>query len=245
MSIYTKLMNVQNELKVPKNNTNTFGNYKFRNAEDILEALKPLLKNHNATVIITDDVVMVGDRYYIKATVKFIDTETGETIETSALAREEENKLRKSLRRIEELVEQYQVEEIVLGFPKNMNNTIGERAEKSRAFAERLSERTGLPTELWDERLTTVAAERVLMESGVRREHRKEYVDKIFVDEAVNELQTIQDMLRWSVSRFSAANIWYGHGTDNPWDEAVQLVLPSLYLPLDIPEVPVKLMVFR
>ena len=60
-------------------------------------------------------------------------------------------------------------------------------------------------------------------------------MDKIFVDEAVNELQTIQDMLRWSVSRFSAANIWYS-GTDNPWDEAVQLVLPSLYLPLDIPE---------
>ena len=56
-------------------------------------------------------------------------------------------------------------------------------------------------------------------------------MDKIFVDEAVNELQTIQDMLRWSVSRFSAANIWYGHGTDNPWDEAVQLVLPSLYPP--------------
>jgi ribosomal protein L3 glutamine methyltransferase len=49
----------------------------------------------------------------------------------------------------------------------------------------------------------------------------EEYVDKIFVDEAVNELQTIQDMLRWSVSRFSAANIWYGHGTDNPWDEAI------------------------
>ena len=92
MSIYTKLMNVQNELKVPKNNTNTFGNYKFRNAEDILEALKPLLKKHNVTVIITDDVVMVGDRYYIKATVKFIDTETGEMIETSALAREEETK---------------------------------------------------------------------------------------------------------------------------------------------------------
>ncbi len=61
-------------------------------------------------------------------------------------------------------------------------------------------------------------------------------VDKIFVDEAVNELHTIQDMLRWAVSRFSAANIWHGHGTDNPWDEAVQLVLPSLYLPLDIPE---------
>jgi len=61
-------------------------------------------------------------------------------------------------------------------------------------------------------------------------------VDKIFVDEAVNELHTIQDMLRWAVSRFSAAGIWYGHGTDNPWDEAVQLVLPTLWLPLDIPE---------
>jgi len=61
-------------------------------------------------------------------------------------------------------------------------------------------------------------------------------LDKIFVEEAVNELHTIQDMLRWAVSRFNAANIYYGHGTDNPWDEAVQLVLPSLFLPLDIPE---------
>ncbi|KGD72340.1 SAM-dependent methyltransferase [Tatumella morbirosei] len=61
-------------------------------------------------------------------------------------------------------------------------------------------------------------------------------MDKIFVDEAVNELHTIQDMLRWAVSRFSAADIWYGHGTDNPWDEAVQLVLPTLYLPPEIPE---------
>jgi ribosomal protein L3 glutamine methyltransferase len=61
-------------------------------------------------------------------------------------------------------------------------------------------------------------------------------LDKIFVDEAVSELHTIQDMLRWAVSRFNAANVYYGHGTDNPWDEAIQLVLPSLYLPLDIPE---------
>ncbi|MCY9848652.1 50S ribosomal protein L3 N(5)-glutamine methyltransferase [Pectobacterium jejuense] len=61
-------------------------------------------------------------------------------------------------------------------------------------------------------------------------------MDKIFVDEAVSELHTIQDMLRWAVSRFNAANVYYGHGTDNPWDESIQLVLPSLYLPLDIPE---------
>jgi len=61
-------------------------------------------------------------------------------------------------------------------------------------------------------------------------------LDKIFVDEAVGELHTIQDMLRWIVSRLNAANVYYGHGTDNPWDEAVQLVLPSVFLPLDIPE---------
>lgn len=93
--------------------------------------------------------------------------------------REEENKLRKSLRRIEELVKQYEVEELVLGFPKNMNNTIGERAEKSLQLKETLERRLGLPVVMWDERLTTVEANRTLMESGVRRENRGKYVDMI------------------------------------------------------------------
>lgn len=93
--------------------------------------------------------------------------------------RTSENKLRKTLARIEALIEEYQVSSIVLGFPKNMNNTIGERAEKSLAFKEMLERRTGLPVTLWDERLTTVEANRTLMESGVRRENRKEYVDMI------------------------------------------------------------------
>ena len=74
--------------------------------------------------------------------------------------RTSENKLRKTLARIEELVAEYEVTEIVLGFPKNMNNTIGERAEKSLAFKEMLERRTGLPVVMWDERLTTVAANR-------------------------------------------------------------------------------------
>lgn len=102
---------------------------------------------------------------------------TAQGIET--ITREEENKLRKSLRRIEELVEQYQVEEIVLGFPKNMNNTIGERAEKSLQLKETLERRLGLPVIMWDERLTTVEADRTLIEAGVRRENRKKYVDMI------------------------------------------------------------------
>lgn len=95
------------------------------------------------------------------------------------IRREEENKLRKSLRRVEELIQEYQVEEIVLGFPKNMNNTIGERAEKSLQLKEMLERRCGLPVTMWDERLTTVEANRTMMETGIRRENRSKYVDMI------------------------------------------------------------------
>ncbi len=93
--------------------------------------------------------------------------------------RTSENKLRQTLARIETLIREYGVTSIVLGFPKNMNNTIGDRAEKSLAFKEMLERRTGLPVVMWDERLTTVSAHRTLMEAGVRRENRKEYVDQL------------------------------------------------------------------
>ncbi len=93
--------------------------------------------------------------------------------------RKQENKLRQTLARIEELILEYEVEKIVLGFPKNMNDTEGERAEKSLALRDKLERRTGLPVVMWDERLSTVSAERTMMEAGIRREHRKEYVDKI------------------------------------------------------------------
>ncbi len=93
--------------------------------------------------------------------------------------RKSENKLRQTLARLEELIEEYQVEKIVLGYPKNMNNTVGERAEKSLEFKEMLERRTGLPVIMWDERLTTVEAHRTLIEGEVRREDRKLYVDKL------------------------------------------------------------------
>lgn len=102
---------------------------------------------------------------------------TAQGIET--IDRKEENKLRKTLARIEELAKEYQVETIVLGLPKNMNNTLGERAEKTLEFKEMLERRTGLPIVMWDERLTTIEAERTLIESNVRRENRKKYIDKI------------------------------------------------------------------
>ena len=102
---------------------------------------------------------------------------TAQGVET--VWRKQENKLRQTMARIEELISEYQVERIVLGYPKNMNNTVGERAVKSLEFKEKLEKRTGLPVVMWDERLTTVSANRVLMETGVRRENRKEHVDEI------------------------------------------------------------------
>ena len=102
---------------------------------------------------------------------------TAQGIET--IERKDESKLRKTCARIEELIAEYEVTEIVLGLPKNMNNTEGERVEKTKAFGEMLERRTGLPVHYWDERLTTVAAEQILIESGVRRENRKAVIDKV------------------------------------------------------------------
>lgn len=95
------------------------------------------------------------------------------------IRRKEENKLRQTHARIEELILQYGVAAIVLGLPKNMNATEGERVEKTMEFKANLERRTGLPVFMWDERLTTVAADRAMMEAGIRRENRKDYVDMI------------------------------------------------------------------
>ena len=102
---------------------------------------------------------------------------TAQGVET--IERKDENKLRKTCARIEELIAEYEITEIVLGLPKNMNNTEGERVEKTKAFGEMLERRTGLPVHYWDERLTTVAAEQILIESRVRRENRKAVIDKV------------------------------------------------------------------
>ena len=102
---------------------------------------------------------------------------TAQAVET--IWRKDENKLRKTCARIEELISEYEVERIVLGLPKHMNNDLGERAEKALAFGEMVKRRTGLEVVMWDERLTTVEAERTLIENNVRRENRKQYIDQI------------------------------------------------------------------
>ena len=86
--IYAALMAVQAELKSPKGQHNSFGNYDYRSAEDIIEAVKPLLKDNGLFLTMSDDIVQIGDRYYVKATVSVTDIVTGESVQTSALARE-------------------------------------------------------------------------------------------------------------------------------------------------------------
>lgn len=119
--------------------------------------------------------------------------------------RKSESKLRQTLARIEELIVEYEVDEIVLGYPKNMNDTEGERVEKTLAFKEMLERRTGLSVQLWDERLTTVAADKAMIEAGIRREERKEHVDRIA---AVFILQGYLDYLK-NKERFG-----YNNGED-------------------------------
>lgn len=115
---------------------------------------------------------------------------TAQSLET--IERKEENKLRKTLARIEALVKEYEVEKIVLGYPKHMNNEEGDRCAKTEEFKEMLERRTGLQVILQDERMSTMSAERILMEGGVRRENRKEFVDKMA---AAFILQTYLDRL--------------------------------------------------
>lgn len=115
---------------------------------------------------------------------------TAQGIET--IRRKKETHLRKSLARIEELIEEYDVNLIILGYPKNMNNTIGERAIKTEEFADTLERRTGLECKLWDERLTTVEANKTLIYGDVRRQDREKVVDKLA---AVLILQNYLDYL--------------------------------------------------
>jgi hypothetical protein len=90
--VYVKLAWVQSNLKAPKGRRNTFGNYNYRSAEDILESAKPLCAESGALLTVSDEIVFLGDRYYIKATASFRDLESGDVIENTAFAREEETK---------------------------------------------------------------------------------------------------------------------------------------------------------
>lgn len=92
MSVYEKLAAVQRELKAPKGQYNSFGKYKYRSCEDILEALKPVLGKHGCAVTLSDEVAQVGERFYIRATASIMDCESGERAFNTAFAREDADK---------------------------------------------------------------------------------------------------------------------------------------------------------
>lgn len=102
---------------------------------------------------------------------------TAQAVET--IVRKEENKLRQTCQRLEALIREYEITSVVLGYPKNMDDSVGERARKTEEFKEMLERRTGLPVVLWDERLTTVEADEILRESGVPARDRKKVIDKV------------------------------------------------------------------
>ena len=123
---------------------------------------------------------VLGLDYGTKTVGVAVSDELGWTAQApETITRKDKNKLRKTLARIEELVNTYSIEKIVLGYPKHMNNDEGERCAETEDFKAMLERRTGLPVILQDERMSTVSAERILMEGGVRRENRKDYVDKM------------------------------------------------------------------
>ncbi|MFG6321993.1 MAG: ERF family protein [Lachnospiraceae bacterium] len=92
MTVYEKLLFVQQNLKAPKNQYSVFGDYHYRSCEDIQEALKPLMREVKAVLLVHDDVVMVGDRFYVKATAVFQDAESPDSISNTAFARETESR---------------------------------------------------------------------------------------------------------------------------------------------------------
>ena len=120
---------------------------------------------------------------------------TAQGVET--IVRKEENKLRQTCQRIEALIKEYEITSIVLGYPKNMDDSIGERAQKTEEFKVMLERRTGLPVILWDERLTTVEADEILEESGVKKSERKKVIDKIaaciILQSYLNSLETAKE----------------------------------------------------
>lgn len=91
-NVYSKLSIIQSSLKVPKNQYNQFGNYSYRNCEDILEALKPILKETGTVITLSDEIQLLGNRYYVKATATLTDVDSKENVSNTAFAREDETR---------------------------------------------------------------------------------------------------------------------------------------------------------
>lgn len=146
-NIYSKLMTIQSNLKAPKGQYNNFGKYKYRSCEDILESVKPLLSQHDCALVITDDIVMLGERIYVKATAKLISG--SEHIESSAFAREEDTKKGMDSSQVTGAASSYARKYALNGLfciddtkDSNTTNTGQESSERDKAIKEAKSAKT-------------------------------------------------------------------------------------------------------
>ena len=194
MSVYTKLLNVQSELKAPKSQYNSFGKYKYRSCEDILEALKPLLFKYKATLILSDEIVLIGDRYYLKATAKIIDIEDGATIENYALAREDETKKGQDLAQVTGSVSSYARKYALNGLfaiddTKDSDATNKHDKDKSAQLD---------TTDRWTNKLSDKQISRlyaIAYSKGIDKDTVKKHVFKKFTKDVVNMTKEEYDFM--------------------------------------------------
>lgn len=164
MSVYEKLMNVQSKLKAPKSQFNKFGNYSYRSCEDILEAVKPLLSEVKAVLNLEDEVLQIGDRFYVKATATFTDIEDEKNISKSAFAREEESQKGMSSAQVTGSVSSYARKYALNGLfciddtkDDDFNNKHGKESAKSASNSKSNSKPSGNLSEAQIKRLFAIA----------------------------------------------------------------------------------------
>ena len=193
-NIYKKLMLVQSKLKAPKNQYNSFGKYSYRSCEDILEGLKPLLNEVEAIITLNDEVVNIGERFYIKAIATFIDIATGEKVEVSALAREDETKKGMDLAQVTGSVSSYARKYALNGLfaiddTKDSDSTNKHDKDKSSNVTNLNTENKWTNAKLTDSQIKRLYA--IAYKKGIAADKVKEQVLKKFNKE-VKDLTKIE-----------------------------------------------------
>ena len=195
MEIYKKLLNIQCELKSPKSQFNAFGKYNYRSCEDILESLKPLLNKYKLTVILSDEIVLIGDRYYLKATAKVVDIEDGLSIENYSYAREDETKKGQDLAQVTGSVSSYARKYALNGLfaiDDTKDSDATNKHDKDKSTQLDISDRwsNGKLTEKQISRLYAIAYSK-----GYDRDTVKHHVFKKFTKDVVNMTKEEYDIM--------------------------------------------------
>ena len=195
MEIYKKLLNIQCELKSPKSQFNAFGKYNYRSCEDILESLKPLLNKYKLTVILSDEIVLIGDRYYLKATAKIVDIEDGLSIENYSYAREDETKKGQDLAQVTGSVSSYARKYALNGLfaiDDTKDSDATNKHDKDKSTQLDISDRWS-NGKLTDKQISRLYA--IAYSKGYDKETVKHHVFKKFTKDVVNMTKEEYDIM--------------------------------------------------